>query len=503
MKEAYVMAADLENTPGAAGEDVFIFPVSFAQQRLWFLDRLVPGNPLHNVFVAVHLRGRLHVAALQQTLHAIVRRHESLRTTFAMLEGQPVQVIAPTRWLAFPEIDLHGMPAGQRQAQAQRLARAELQRPFDLEQGPLMRATLLWLGEGEYVALLTMHHIISDGWSMEVFIQEVAAIYAAFVQGASSPLPDLTIQYADFAHWQRQWLQGAVLEAQLAYWQQQLANAPPVLQLPTDHPRPALLTSQGSRQSCCFPDALSEQIKALGRAAGMTPFMVFLAAFTIMLRYVTGGDDIVVGTDVANRNRAETEGLIGFFVNQLVLRSDLSGNPTFRELLERVCKMTLAAYDHQDLPFEMLVAALQPQRSLRHAPLFQVKLVLQTPPMGSVELPELRLSALEVGRETAGFDVLLYLWAMPGGFRGWLEYSTELFEAATIARLAAHLTTVLHRGVTQPDTRLSVFDAILTAADRQQRSTQRLERQALNLHELTHSRRQAIGLSSHGNEAGR
>lgn len=496
------MEAALNNPPGAAGEDVFIFPVSFAQQRLWFLDRMVPGNPLYNVFVAVHLRGRLHLAALQQTLHEIVRRHEVLRTTFAMQEGQPVQVIAPARLLSFPVIDLRPIPSGQRQAQVQRLAMAELRRPFDLAQGPLIRATLLLLDRGEHVALLTMHHIIADGWSIEVFIREVVSLYAAFMQGTSSPLPDLTIQYADFAHWQRQWLQGEVLEAQLAYWRQQLASAPPVLALPTDQPRPALLTSQGSRQWCCFPDALSEEIKALSRTTGVTPFMVFLAAFTIMLHHVTGGDDIIVGTDVANRNRAETEGLIGFFVNQLVLRTDLSANPTFQELLERVCKMTLEAYDHQDLPFEMLVVALQPQRSLRHAPLFQVKLVLQTPPMGSIKLPELRLSALEVGRETAGFDVLLYLWEMPDGFKGWLEYSTELFAAATMARLTEHLTTVLHRGVTQPDTRLSVFDSLLSVAGRQQRCRQHVERKALNLHELKHSRRHAVRLSPRGSEEG-
>ena len=383
------MGLDLANTPSAEGDDTFVFPVSFAQQRLWFLDRLVPGNPLYNVFVAVHLRGRLNVAALQQTLNEVVRRHEVLRTTFAILDGQPVQVVVSGQSLSLPEIDLRPVPEVQRQAQVKRLATAELQRPFDLTHGPLLRATLLLLREAEHVVLLTLHHIIADGWSMEVFMREVAVLYAAFVGGTPSSLPDLLIQYADFAHWQRQWLQGEMLEAQVAYWQQKLAKAPPRLELPTDQPRPAVLSSQGSRQSCGFPSALSEALKTLSRRVAVTPFMVLLAAYTVMLRYVTGGDDIVVGTDVANRNRAETEGLIGFFVNQLVLRTDLSGNPTFRELLGRVCKITLEAYDHQDLPFEMLVAALQPQRSLQHAPLFQVKLVLQPPPMESVELPGL------------------------------------------------------------------------------------------------------------------
>lgn len=483
---------DLDTFQEAAAEDVFVFPVSFAQQRLWFLDRLAPHNPLHNIFVAVRLQGWLNIASLQQTLNEIVRRHEILRTTFILMDGQPVQVVVATQLLHLCQIDLRTVPAGQRQAQTQRLATDEMQRPFDLATGPLLRATLLLLDEAEHVVLLTMHHIISDGWSIELFMREVAVLYAAFVRGAPSPLPDLRIQYADFAHWQRQWLQGEVLETSLAYWKQQLTGTPPLLALPTDRARPALSTFRGSRQACCFPGALSEEIKALSRRQGVTLFMVLLAVFKVMLRYVTGCDDLVVGTDVSNRNRAETEGLIGFFVNQLVLRSDLSGNPTFRELLARIRRMTLAAYDHQNLPFEMLVAALKPERSLQYAPVFQVKLVLQNPPLGSLELPGLRLTALEVGRQTAGFDVLLYLWEAPTGLRGWFEYSADLFDACTVARFAAHFTTVLRHVVAQPDTRLNVLDTILAEVDRQQRLRQQRERQALNLDALKHVRRQTM-----------
>jgi non-ribosomal peptide synthetase component F len=292
-----------------------------------------------------------------------------------------------------------------------------------------------------------------------------------------------------------------VLQKALAYWRQQLAGAPPLLALPTDHPRLALATSRGGRQECCIPEALSAALKTLSRGAGVTLFMVLLAAFTSLLRYLTGAEDIVVGTDVSNRNRAETEGLIGFFVNQLVLRSDLSGNPTFQELLARMRRMTLAAYDHQDLPFEMLVAALKPQRSLQYAPVFQVKMVLQNPPMGTLELPGLRLRALEVERQTVGFDLLLYLWEAPTGLRGWFEYSADLFEATTIGRLADLFTGVLRQVVAQPQTTLNELDTLLAEAGRQQRRKQHTERQASNLHALQQVRRQARRLSPPGSEA--
>ena len=494
------MGSDLHTTTDAAGEDIFVFPVSFAQQRLWFLDRLVPGNPLHNILVAVHLKGWLNVAALQQTLNAVVRRHEILRTTFTLIDGQPMQVVVSTQSLPLPQIDLRPVPEAQREAQVLHLATAEVQRLFDLAAGPLLRVTLLLLCEAEHVVLLTMHHIIADGWSLELFIREVVALYAACVRGTPAVLPDLTIQYADFAHWQRQWLQGEVLETQLAYWQQQLAGAPPLLALPADRPRPAVRTSHGGRQACCFPGALSAALKALSRRAEVTLFMVVLAAFKIMLRYATRCDDIVVGTDVANRTRAETEALIGFFVNQLVLRSDLRGNPTFRELLRQVRTMTLAAYDHQELPFEMLVAALQQQRSLQYAPVFQVKLVLQNPPMGSLHVPGLSVRTVEVEKATAGFDLLLYLWDTPTGLRGWFEYSTDLFEAATIARLAELFIAVLQQVVMEPEVRLHDLDSLLTAVDRQQRSRQHLERQASNLHALQNIKRQARRLSPPGSE---
>jgi hypothetical protein len=492
---SHISAMDLEPVSAPAAQESFVFPASFAQQRLWFLDRLAPGNPLYNVCVAVRLRGNLNVPALQQTLCEMVRRHEVLRTTFRMLDGQLAQVVAERPALHIAMGDLRVLPGAQPETAAQRLAAAEMRRPFDLAQGPLLRATLLRLGEADQVVLLTMHHIISDGWSVDLFFREVAALYAAFSLGEPSPLPDLSIQYADFAHWQRQWLQGDVLQTQLAYWQQQLADAPTMLTFPADHSRPAVHTAHGAYLACDLPDDLWAPLRALSRRLGVTLFMVLLAAFKVILRYATRQDDLVVGTDVANRNRAETEGLMGFFVNQLVLRTDLSGNPTFRELLGRVRTVTLGAYDHQDLPFEMLVAALKPGRSLQYAPLFQVKLVLQNPPTRGLQLPGVQASILGIERETAGFDVLLYLWETPTGLRGWFEYSTDLFATTTIARLATQLITVLRQVVAQPETRLHVIDGILAEGDRQQRARQHSEHQALNLHALQNIKRRAMRLS--------
>ncbi|RMF36691.1 MAG: non-ribosomal peptide synthetase, partial [Chloroflexi bacterium] len=352
-------------------------PLSFAQQRLWFLDQLAPNTPLYNIPDAIRLRGPLDVAVLERSLNEIVRRHESLRTTFRATDGKPVQVIAPTLKLPLPLVDLSGLPKAAREAEVQRLATEEAQRPFDLSRGPLLRVTLLRLGDEEHVALLTMHHIISDGWSMRVLVQELAALYDAFSHGRPSPLPDLPIQYADFALWQREWLQGEVLEEQLAYWKQQLSGSPPVLELPTDRPRPPVQSFRGAHRPFMLPRPLSQAIKALCRREGVTPFMLLLAAFQTLLHRYTGQDDISVGTPIANRNRAEIEGLIGYFANTLVLRTDLSGDPPFRELLKRVREVALGAYAHQDLPFEMLVDALQPERDLSHTPLFQVMFVLQ------------------------------------------------------------------------------------------------------------------------------
>ncbi|RMF30995.1 MAG: non-ribosomal peptide synthetase, partial [Chloroflexi bacterium] len=390
-------------------------PLSFAQQRLWFLDQLEPGNLLYNLPLAVRLSGRLDVEALERSLSEIVRRHEVLRTTFASVGGKPRQVIAPPKPLPLPLVDLTGLPEARREAEVQRLAQEEARRPFDLAHGPLLRVQLLKLDDEEHVVLVTMHHIVSDGWSMGVFVREIAALYAAFAAGEPSPLPELPIQYADFAAWQRKWLQGETLEKQLAYWKEQLSGSPPVLELPTDRPRPSVQTSRGASFAFALPQDLSQAIQALSQEEGVTLFMTLLAAFQTLLYRYTGQEDICVGTPIANRNRPEIEGLIGFFVNTLVLRTDLSGNPRFTELLKRVREVALGAYAHQDLPFEMLVEALQPQRDMSHSPLFQVMFVLQNVPLEALELPDLTLRPVDVDRGTATFDLTLSMAEGPEG----------------------------------------------------------------------------------------
>jgi len=344
--------------------DVFVFPTSFAQQRLWFFDELERASSVYNIPSAFRLTGPLNVAALEQSLNEIVRRHETLRTTFAVEDGQPMQVIAPALAVTLGVVNLRELGKIEREAEARRLAAEEAQRPFDLAHGLLVRLSLLRLDEEDHVLLLTMHHVVSDGWSMEVFFRELSVLYEAFSARKPSPLPELPIQYADFAVWQREWLRGEVLQAQLFYWRKQLDGAPAVINLPSDRHRPALQSYRGERQSFELSKELTHGLKALSRKEDVTLFMALLAGFQTLLHRYTGQDDIAVGSPIANRNRAEIEGLIGFFVNTLVLRTDLSGNPSFQELLRRIREVALAAYAHQDLPFEKLVEELQPKRDL-------------------------------------------------------------------------------------------------------------------------------------------
>jgi hypothetical protein len=366
-------------------------PLSFAQQRLWFLDQLVPNNAFYNTPAAVRLSGSLNLAALEETFNEIVRRHEALRTTVVTVEGQPVQAIAPSLTLSIPVIDLREWPKAEREQEARRFTTQEAQRPFDLSKTPLLRVTVLQLDEAEYVLLIILHHIVSDGWSMGVLIREIAILYSAISSKQPSSLPPLPIQYADFAYWQRECLQGEILATQLAYWRQQLDGIS-VLNMPSDRPKPAVQTYQGATQFLQLPKSLSEALEALSQREGVTLFMTLLAAFQTLLYRYTQQEDIPVGSPIANRNRSEIEGLIGFFVNSLVLRTDLSGNPTFRELLSRVREVALGAYAHQDLPFEKLVEELHPERSLNQNPLFQVVFALQNAPMETLELPGLTLS---------------------------------------------------------------------------------------------------------------
>jgi non-ribosomal peptide synthetase component F/aryl carrier-like protein len=459
-------------------------PLSFAQQRLWFLDQLEPGHLAYNVPIGLRLTGSLNVTALEQSLNEIVRRHEALRTTFATVEGRPIQVIAPAQPLTFSRVDLRNLPETEREGEARRLATEEAQLPFELSKGPLLRHTLLQLDQEEHMLLLTMHHIISDGWSLGVFLRELATLYAAFSKGNPSPLPELPMQYADFARWQRQWLQGEVLEAQLSYWKRQLGCSLPVLQLPTDRPRLAVQRFLGTQQSLTLSKTLTEALKALSRQEGVTLFMTLLAAFQTLLHFYTGQNDIIVGTDVANRNRAETENLIGFFVNQLVLRTDLSGNPTFRELLRRVREVTLGAYEHQDLPFDKLVEVLKLERNLSHTPLFQAKLVLQNAPMPPMELLNLTLSTLKIETGTAKFDLLLNVVDTKQGLVGFLEYNTDLFDGSTITRMLKHWEMLLQDVVTQPNNRLNKLKERLAEADMQQQSIKQKELKESNFRKL-------------------
>jgi len=425
--------------------------LSYGQQRLWFLDQLEPDSPLYNVASAVRLTGALDVAALERSLNEIVRRHEVLRTTFPTVDGKPAQVIVPELAIPLPVADLSDRPHAHSDAYALGLATEEARRPFNLDQGPLIRVKLLNLSEEEHVVLLTMHHIVSDGWSTGVLVREMAALYEAFVRGRRSPLAELPIQYVDYAHWRREWLRGEVLESQMAYWRRQLAGTAGLLELPTDRPRPAVQSTRGRMRWFELPLTLHHDLVELSRREGVTLFMTLLAAFQTLLARTTGQEDICVGSPIANRRWAEVEGLIGFFVNTLVLRTDLSGKPSFREVLRRVRKVTLEAYAHQDLPFEMLVDELQPKRDLSHAPLSQVMFVLQNAPMQRLKLPGLTVSPLEVDSGTAKFDLALSVVEGEDGLSGTLEYSTDLFDGATIERMLGHFETLLEGVVADPD----------------------------------------------------
>jgi amino acid adenylation domain-containing protein len=442
-------------------------PLSFAQRRLWFLAQLEPESPVYNIPAAYRLSGTLNVTALERSLSEIVRRHDTLRTTFHARDGQPFQLVSPHRPLVLPVDDLRGLPDADKETRAMQLATEDAHRPFDLAQGPLFRATLVRLTAEESVFLVNMHHIVSDAWSMGVFFRELSTLYVAFSTGKPSPLRELPIQYADFSVWQRQWLQGEVLERQLSYWKQQLDGSPSMLELPTDRPRPAVQTYRGAKHSLVLPKTLSSSLKALSQREGVTLFTVLLTAFQILLNRYTGQEDITVGSPIAGRNWVETEGLIGFFVNTLVLRTDLSGNPTFRELLHRVREVALASYAHQDLPFEKLVEELQPQRSLSHSLLFQVMFALQNVPRQPLELPGLTVSPLEGEGATAKFDLSVLISEDGDVLRGTVNYSTDLFDADTIARFVGHFQGMLGGIVADPDAPISYLP-LLTHPEMQQ-----------------------------------
>ena len=441
-------------------------PLSFAQQRLWFLRQLEPDSSAYNQSTPIRLCGPLDIAALTKALDAIVERHETLRTNFVMSDDVPTQVINNPRSVNVPLVNLSELPETARESELQRGIEGITRRPFDLSRDLMLRACLLKLSTVEHVLILVTHHIASDGWSSGILWQELAALYGAYLRGEANPLPELPIQYADYAEWQRQWLQGEVLQRQLSYWKEQLSGVP-ILDLPTDRPRPAVQTYRGARQSFVFPKTLCDQLRGLSRKEGVTLFMTLLAAFQTLLQRYSGQDDIAVGSPIAGRTRSETEGLIGFFVNTLVLRADLSGNPSFREVLHRVRQMALGAYEYQDIPFEKLVEELHPDRDLSRSPLFQVLFAFQNVPRQTRELAGLTVTPLENQNETAKFDASLYTWEEKEGLRARLEYNTDLYDDATISRMLGHFETLLEGIVSNPEQRICDL-AILSEAERHQ-----------------------------------
>ena len=441
--------------------------LSFGQERLWFLNELEPNNPAYHIPIVLSLTGPLHVTALEQSINDILRRHEVLRTTFQTVNGQPVQFVNTHRSTTLPVVDLRELPETEQGAKVLKLTLEEANRPFNLARGPLFRSTLLRLGEEESRLLVTVHHIVFDGWSVGIFFRELSALYEAFCTGSTALLPDLLIQYSDFARWQLQRLQGKIIDQQLAYWKQQLRGGSPLLELPTDRPRPTVQSYRGARRFLTLSRSLTAAIKALGETEGTTLFMTLLAAFQSLLHRYSGQDDISVGSPIANRNQVETEALIGLFINTIVLRTELSGDPTFLELLRRVRETALGAYMNQDLPFEKLVSELRPERHLNHSPLFQVMFVLQNTPSKPPELRDLTVQRLGIDRGTALYELTLELRESPDGLSGFIEYDTDLFDADTIDRMAGHFQTLLEGIAANPKQRLSDLP-ILTDAERQQ-----------------------------------
>jgi amino acid adenylation domain-containing protein/non-ribosomal peptide synthase protein (TIGR01720 family) len=467
--------------------EVYIFPASFGQKRLWFLDQLEPGSPFYNLPFAIRLSGDLNLVVLEQSFQIIIERHEALRTILTTVEGEPVQAIAPHVKLTISVVNLQNLPEDEREIQAQKLATEEARCPFVLSEFPLLRLKLIRLGEQEHILLLTIHHAIFDGWSIGILLKELAAIYTNLCNGQPAALPDLPLQYADYSVWQQEWLHKEVLKKQLAYWKQQL-NGISTLELPTDRPRSALQTFEGKTYTWQISPDLTTALETFSQKSGVTLFMTLLTAFNALLYRYTGQDDIVVGSAIANRNWAESEGIIGLFVNTLALRTQINDNPSFSELLTQVRDMTLAAYAHQDLPFEKLVEELQPERDLSRNPLFQVWFALHNLPIPTLQLGDLTLTPIEVERGTTQFDLSLHIYISEQGLTGAIEYSTELFKSATITHMVEHFHTLLYGIVANPQAKVSELP-LLTSSEKHQlliewNDTQINWKQNLYVHQL-------------------
>lgn len=444
--------------------------LSPGQQRLWFLDQLEPGNPVYNEFVALRLVGQLEIELLERSLNEIARRHETLRTAIREIEGKPVQIIQPAQPFRLKQVDLRDYEAQERTHMVEQLGIREARTPFVLAQGPLWRVMLLLLGTQEHVLFLTVHHIIFDGWSGAVFMKELCTHYQNYQTEGTSSLPDLPIQYADYAAWQRSSLQGEIVEQQLTYWKKQLEGMPALLELPTDHLRPAVQTFNGFTYPFEFPRDLFQKLQALSLREGVTLYMVLLAGFQLLLSRYSGQENIVVGSPIAERNNKETEDLIGFFINSLVLRTDLSGNPRFLDLLQRVRRTALEAYTHQDIPFEMLVDMLQPDRKLSHNPLVQVMFVLYNSARPTLEfkLPHLTVTQMdEIERGTSKFDLSIFMWQTKESIGGLLEGSSEIFSLSTLQRFICNFQTLLESIVAAPETSIADLP-LLSQQERQE-----------------------------------
>ena len=449
-------------------------PLSFAQQRLWFLHQLDPDSAAYNLPVYYHISGQLNIPAFEQSLNEIVRRHEILRTIFAECNDTPIQIVQPSLKITLPVIDLSAYSKPKADAEVEVFIETESERPFTLQDGPPLRATLLKLSEADHILFLVIHHIVTDGWSMDIFMSELLTLYEAFSVDEPSPLAELPLQYGDFAAWQRESITGDTLAAQLAYWKRQLSGELPVLELPTDHPRPLRVTHSGADEWFDVTQNLTEKLNELSRSEGATLFMTLFAAFLTLLHRYTGQHDILLGTAIAGRNHAQIEDLIGFFINNVVLRTDLSGNPSFRELLRRVREVALGAYEHQDAPFEKLVEELQPERDQSRQPLFQVMFNLQAAPPDAPAARGLTISPRDFGNQTR-FDLEFHLWVVPEGLAGPLIYNTDLFERATIVRMLGHFQTLLEAIAINPDARLADLPLLTKKELRQAREWSKSE----------------------------
>jgi amino acid adenylation domain-containing protein len=456
IRKAEILGWLREHGEGDSGVDTTAGrePASFAQQRLWFMDQLSPGGFAYNITGGIRILGPLNVEALEWTLGELVRRHEPLRTVFAAVDGQPMQVVREADAFHLPIRDLQAMPAATREAEGRRLMVEEGRRPFDLQCGPLFRAQLVRLAPQEHVLQLTVHHIVADGWSLGVLSKDLTELYAEYVAGGRDTGPPPP-RYADLVRRQRQRLTGAAYEAQAAYWRAHLTPSPPVLELPTDHPRPTIQTFDGAVKLFVIPRGAADALRRLGREQGVTLFMILLGALDVLLHRYTGLEDIAVGTPVANRTDVQTEDVIGLFANTLVLRTDLSGDPSVRELLRRVRDVALGAYAAQEFPFERLVEMVQPERDMSHSPLFQVMLILQNSPFESIDLAGLTLSYVEIRTGSAKTDLTLEVWEKPEGLHVYLEYNTDLFEAETIRRLGEQFLRLLAEFAAGPEQRVS------------------------------------------------